>query len=98
MSKGQVQADTNGCGTYNMKCSIKHYIKRYIKSIMILAIGFGLAGCGQTGGLFLVESEAEYNEGHFMLPYRGDDKTSASTESENQLNTTSDLPNNNTAQ
>lgn len=90
MSKGQVQADTKGYGAHNMK--------RYLKGIMILVIGLGLAGCGQTGGLFLVESEAEYNEGHFMLPYRGDDKASASTESENQLNTTNDLPNNNTAQ
>lgn len=90
MSKGQVQANTNGYATYNMK--------HYLKGIMILVFGLGLAGCGQTGGLFLVESEAEYNEGHFMLPYRGDDKASASTESENQLNTTNDLPNNNTAQ
>lgn len=90
MSKGQIQANTNGYATHNMK--------RYLKGFMILVIGLGLAGCGQTGGLFLVESEAEYNEGHFMLPYRGDDKASASTESENQLNTTNDLPNNNTAQ
>lgn len=53
---------------------IKHLIKHCIGGVIILSSGLLLASCGQTGGLYLVDSEAEYNEGHFMLPYRGDDK------------------------
>ncbi len=47
--------------------------------LLILTTLF-VAGCGQTGPLFIAKSEAEHNDGHFMMDYRGDNKTQQNVE------------------
>ncbi len=62
------------------------------RGMIILAITLSVTGCGQAGGLYLVNSEAEYNEGHFILPYRGDDQGSKSSSNDrmNSMNSNSE--------
>ncbi len=46
-------------------------ISRKIVALIVTALV--LAGCGQTGALFIAQSEAEHNDGHFMTSYKKDE-------------------------
>lgn len=49
-------------------------LKVYKKGIVLLFVMVLLAGCGQTGALYIAKSEAEHNDGHFMTSYKKDYK------------------------
>ncbi len=41
--------------------------------ILLLFTTFLVVGCGQTGALYIAESEAAHNDGHFMTSYKKDE-------------------------
>lgn len=45
----------------------------YKKIILLFTALFLVAGCGQTGALYIAKSEAEHNDGHFMTSYKKDE-------------------------
>lgn len=44
--------------------------QRTSKILLLIATTMFVVGCGQTGPLFIAQSEAEHNDGHFMTKYR----------------------------
>lgn len=40
------------------------------KMMLLLSVMIFIVGCGQTGPLFIAQSEAEHNDGHFMTKYK----------------------------
>ncbi len=43
------------------------------KIIVLFTMLFLMAGCGQTGALYIANSEAAHNDGHFMTSYKKDE-------------------------
>ena len=43
------------------------------KILVLLPVIVLIAGCGQTGALYIANSEAEHNDGHFMTSYKKDE-------------------------
>lgn len=40
------------------------------KMMLLLSVMIFIVGCGQTGPLFIAQSEAEHDDGHFMTKYK----------------------------
>ena len=48
-------------------------LKSSRKFMLLLLTTLFVAGCGQTGALYIAKSEAEHNDGHFMTSYKKDE-------------------------